>query len=131
MCADIAGARSSGKEIGNEARERLRQGLGDKEKQMSRNVPDRREYPGESRIDWLHRLRDSFIVYNLQFGPDREVSKEDVRKAYLEWIGEPDQDYHPPIIRALYDSIECLGAERVPERDWPQVETFKGVRIIS
>lgn len=99
---------------------------------MPRNEPDRRRYPGESRIDWLHKMKESFIVCNLQFGPDREVSKRNVRNAYLEWIGEPDQDYHPPIIRDLYDSIERLGAERVPpKRDWPGVETLKGVRIIS
>ncbi len=98
---------------------------------MPRNEPDRKVYPGESRTDWLHRLKESFIVYNLQFGSDREVRKEDVRKAYLEWIGEPDQDYYPHIIRDLYDSIERMGAERVPERDWPGVTTLKGVRIIS
>jgi hypothetical protein len=98
---------------------------------MPRNEPERRVYPGESRTDWLHRLKESFIVCNLQFDPDREVSKEDVRKAYLEWIGEPDQDWYPHIIRDLYASIERMGAERVPERDWAHVETFKGVRIIS
>ena len=98
---------------------------------MPRNEPDRREYPGESRADWLRKMNESFIVRNLQFDPDREVSKKDVRKAYLEWIGEPGRDYFAQNIGHLYDSIERMGAERVPERDWAHVETFKGVRIIS
>ena len=103
---------------------------------MPRSEPDRREYPGESRTNRLYRLQESFIVHRLRFNPGGKVFKDDLRKAWLEYIGEPDEDHDwkPSIIGHLYESVERMGAEPVYKgagRDWGDVETFKGVSIIS
>ena len=79
---------------------------------MPRNEPDRRMHPGESRTDWHRRLPGTFVAENLRFDPALEVGVDEVREAYLEWIGESGRDWSPPLISELYKSIICMGSER-------------------
>ena len=79
---------------------------------MPRNIPDRRMHPAESRTDWHNRMQGTFVAANLRFSPDLEVGIDDVREAYLAWIGESGRDWSPPVIGELYDSIVSMGATK-------------------
>lgn len=96
---------------------------------MPRNYPDRRMHPDESRTEWHHRMQATFIACNLKFGPEMEVRKDNVRDAYMEWVGKADEDFAVLIIRDLYESITRMGAEpdRDPQKGWEPVKKFKGV----
>ena len=89
---------------------------------MSRDDPDKREHPGESRTAWYRRLRGTFIVENLQFSPDLSVGQYEVRDAYRKWIGEPGKDFYAPAIGNLYKSITRMGATLDDKK-----KTFYGV----
>ena len=91
---------------------------------MAHNEPDRRKHSGESPTAWHRRLRGTFIAENFRFDPDLEVGIDEVREAYLEWIGKSGQDWSPPLIGELYESIIRMGAERDDKE-----RKFKGVSL--
>lgn len=96
---------------------------------MLRTYPDRRMHPDESRTEWHHRMQATFIACNLQFAPDMEVRKDDVRDAYMEWVGKADEEFAVLIVRALYESITRMGAEphNDPQKGWTLVKIFEGL----
>lgn len=101
---------------------------------MSCNEPDRIKYLEESESPWDHRLQATFIVCKLQFGPGMKVAKEDLREAYLEWVGRAGKNFFPPAIGALYESVTRMGAEPDPpwkqkDVEWNDVKKFKGVGL--
>ena len=99
---------------------------------MSCNEPDRIKYREESESAWDHRLQATFIACNLQFGPGMEVVKDDLREAYLEWVGKAGENWYSHAIGDLYESVTRMGAEPDPRKDrndveWNDVKKFKGV----
>jgi len=61
-----------------------------------------------------------------------EVAKDDLREAYLAWVGKAGQNWYAPAIGAFYESVTRMGAEPEPWKDrndveWNDVKKFKGV----
>ena len=103
---------------------------------MPCHEPDRTVHPEESRTAWHHGLQATSILCNLRFGPDMEVGKVDLRRAYWEWIGEPDEDYDrcPPVIGDLHEPVTRMGAEPVctgTRRDRADTEKPESAGTIS
>ncbi|MCZ0940669.1 MAG: hypothetical protein OXJ55_18635 [Caldilineaceae bacterium] len=101
---------------------------------MSCNEQDRKKYLEESESAWDHRLQATFIVCNLKFGLGMEVTKDDLREAYLAWVGKAGQDWYPPAIGAFYESVTRMGAEPDPpskrnDVEWNDVKKFNGVGL--
>lgn len=80
--------------------------------------------PNETPSERRRRLRERFIVENLQFSPGLSVKQDDVISAYQHSIGERHYDFYAPDIGALYNSIVRMGATR-DEKE----KTFYGVGL--
>ena len=69
-------------------------------------------HPEESATAWHRKMRGTFIAERLRFDSVLEARIDEMRRAYLEWIGAPGPDFPAPFIGALYKSLRCMGAKQ-------------------
>ena len=70
----------------------------------------RRGFEGQSRTAYLRHMRATFIAEKVKFHHSLSIDMTVLRKAFQEWIEEPDETFNASNIGDLYAELVGMGA---------------------